>query len=186
MFVVSCTAPRRPDTTTPQTTSDTRQTRFIPRTSPNMPNMPSVTPQTYNRRNTRNPITDNRYRRGNMGTSPMGGNWQDKAEKIADAAARQKEIESATCVITGNTALVGVQFDEQYKGELTDAIKKKVEERCMNADSTIRNVVVTADPDIVSRIEEMWRDIRGGKPISGFTSEINELLNRIKPDFKTK
>ena len=56
----------------------------------------------------------------------------------------------------------------------------------MNADSTIRNVVVTADPDIVSRIEEMWRDIRGGKPISGFTSEINELLNRIKPDFKTK
>ncbi|HHY83540.1 MAG TPA: YhcN/YlaJ family sporulation lipoprotein [Clostridiales bacterium] len=184
LLAVSCTVPRRPQNTVPPASPNTRQTRFIPRTSPAVPPMTSPGPyftpgpyNNYNWRTTRDPLNNNRT--GN--TTPMGGNWQERAERIADAAARQKEVESAACVITGNTAVVGLQFDDQYKGKLTDAIKKKVEERCLDADNRIKRVVVTADPDLVSRLEEMFNDIGKGKPISGFTKEINEIINRINP-----
>jgi len=106
---------------------------------------------------------------------------QERAELLADAAAEQKEIESATCLITGNTALIGVQFDKQYKGELTDRIKKAVEEKVKAKDDRIKRVIVTADPDMVSRIEDIFKDIGKGKPLSGFVKEINEMINRIQP-----
>ena len=77
--------------------------------------------------------------------------------------------------------MVGVQFNKQYKGELTDTIKKQVDRKVREADQRIKRVVVTADPDLVSRIEEIFRDIGNGKPISGFADEINEMINRINP-----
>jgi len=111
------------------------------------------------------------------------GNTQyvDRARRIADKVADLKEIKSATCVISGNTAIIGVQFDKQYKGKMTDEIKKKIDQVVKKADTRINRVAVTADPDLVSRIEDIFRDIGQGKPVSGFVKEINELLNRIQP-----
>jgi len=105
----------------------------------------------------------------------------DRAEKIADMVAEQDKIDSATCVITGNTALVGVQFDKQYKGKLTDSIKKSIDRKVKQEDKRITRVVVTADPDLVTRIEDMFEDIGKGKPLSGFAEEISEMINRIQP-----
>lgn len=164
LFVVSCTM-RRPADPNP---NDNRQTRFTPRFSPNPRRSPIP----------RRPIGPN------ASPSPRtnrNGDMTDRAEEIADAVADEKEIESATCIITGDTAMIGVQFDDQYKGELTDKIKKKVEEVAKRADKDIDRVVVTADPDIVSRIEDIFEDIGEGRPLSGFAREINELLNRIQP-----
>jgi YhcN/YlaJ family sporulation lipoprotein len=182
MFVVSCAPARRPGDNVPRVSPGTRQTRFVPRNAPNRAPMPTTDP---------GPLTQNRrynpYRTGNQMRdidNDRDNDMQDRAERIADAAARQKEVESASCVITGNTALVGLQFDKQYKGKLTDAIKRKVEERVKDTDARINNVVVTADPDMVTRIETMFRDIGRGKPISGFAEEINEMINRIKPTTK--
>jgi len=103
------------------------------------------------------------------------------AQAVADAAAKQKEVQSAACIITGNTAMVGLQFNDQYKGRLTDSIKKQVEKKVKDADNRISRVVVTADPDLVSRIEEIFKEIGNGRPISGFTKELNEMINRINP-----
>ena len=105
----------------------------------------------------------------------------ERARPIADKVANMKEIESATCVITGNTAMIGVQFSDQYKGKMTDAIKKKIDQAVKETDTRIDRVAVTADPDVVSRIRDIFRDIGQGKPVSGFAEEINELLNRIQP-----
>ena len=176
MFVVSCAPVRRPGTNVPSPTPGTRQTRGVPRTTPNQPLVPSPTPGpvTPNTVTTPNPTGNNR-------TGTNVGDMENRAERIADAAAEQKEIESAACVITGNTAMVGVQFNEQYKGKLTDAIKSQVENKVKDADNRITRVVVTADPDLVSRIEDIFKDIGNGKPISGFTKELNEMINRINP-----
>ncbi|HHT66032.1 MAG: YhcN/YlaJ family sporulation lipoprotein [Caldicoprobacterales bacterium] len=194
LLVVSCTVERRPGETAPQTSPDNRQTRFVPRISPdpnspqNDPGMlnnpsPGTGPYTRdNRRNITSPLRDNRNRvGGGTNTTPMGSNMQNRAERIADAAAKQKEVQSAACIITGNTAMVGLQFNDQYKGRLTDSIKKQVEKKVKDADNRISRVVVTADPDLVSRIEEIFKEIGNGRPISGFTKELNEMINRINP-----
>lgn len=178
MFVVSCAPARRPGDNVPQASPGTRQTRFIPRNTPNWTAMPTTDP---------GPLTQDRrynpYRTGN-GNLDDDNDMQNRAERIANACAKQKEVDSATCVITGNTALVGLQFDRQYKGKLTEDIKEDVEERVRKTDPRITQVVVTADPDMVTRIENIFRDIGRGRPISGFAEEINEMINRIKPTTK--
>ncbi|HHU49511.1 MAG: YhcN/YlaJ family sporulation lipoprotein [Caldicoprobacterales bacterium] len=191
LLAVSCTVQRRPGETVPQVTPENRQTRFVPRASPYPdrtqydPYMPNASPGPRtqdNRRNIRSPLIDERNRiRGGTNTAPMGTDMQDRAQRIADAAARQKEVQSASCVITGNTAMVGLQFNKQYKGKLTNAIKRQVEKRIKDTDDRINRVVVTADPDMVSRIEEIFEEIGNGRPISGFTKELNEMINRINP-----
>jgi YhcN/YlaJ family sporulation lipoprotein len=77
--------------------------------------------------------------------------------------------------------MIGVQFNKQFKGKMTDAIKADVEKKAKQADNRITRVVVTADPDMVSRIKGIFKDIGNGKPISGFTDELNEMMNRITP-----
>lgn len=189
MLVVSCTVNRTPGN--PNTQRNTRQTRFLPRNSPAPPNndmRPNVAPrqgiQGQNAPGIDNKRPNNTRPNNTMpnnATNQMGNNMQNRAKRLADVAAEQREVESASCLITGDTAMVGLQFNRQYKGDLTDDIKKQVDRKVRDADNRIKRVVVTADPDLVSRIEEMFNDIGKGKPLSGFADEINEMINRINP-----
>ncbi|SFP81947.1 YhcN/YlaJ family sporulation lipoprotein [Caldicoprobacter faecalis] len=155
IFVVACTqrpVPRQ------RTENVPRATRWTAPRTPTTPPAPNVTPTRV----------DNRQ-------------YVDRARRIADNVADLKEIQSATCVISGNTAIIGVQFSEQYKGKMTDEIKKKIDQVVKRTDTRINRVAVTADPDMVSRIQDIFRDIGRGRPLSAFVKEINELLNRIQP-----
>ena len=167
---------RNDNTTTPQG----EQTRVVPRTV----RPRTVVPTPGDNRNVRNTVprdNDGTNINNNMRNNNRDDDYTERVEDIAERAAELKEIESATCVITGDTALIGVQFDEQYKGGVTDSIKKKVENACKDEDPRIERVIVTADPDIFARIEDMLEDIGKGRPVSGFAEEINELINRIQP-----
>ncbi|MGF7056968.1 YhcN/YlaJ family sporulation lipoprotein [Brassicibacter mesophilus] len=111
----------------------------------------------------------------------MNTDLSDRADKIANNVANLKEVNSATVVISGNTAIVGVDIKNQVEGNLTTDLKKKVEKTVRNTDKSITNVTVTADADLFKRIQNIGRDIRTGKPISGFGNEIEEIIRRITP-----
>ncbi len=154
---VACTTARRPGQGTETVPRQTR--RIVPRTPPRTPTpAPMVTPTRV----------DNRA-------------YVNRARRIADNVAKLKEVESATCVISDNTAVVGVQFSKQYKGKMTNEIKNKIDKNVKATDVRIKRVAVTADPDLITRLQDIIKDIGAGKPISGFTKEVNELLNRIQP-----
>lgn len=104
-----------------------------------------------------------------------------RSRNIANQVAAMPEVEKAAVVITGNTALVGVTIKGSVEGKLSDQVKKKIETTVKTVDKGIKNVVVTADPDLFDRIRLMMNDIAKGKPVSGFTREINEMINRITP-----
>lgn len=106
---------------------------------------------------------------------------ENRAKAIANDIAKEKDIKGASCVVSGDTALVGLEFEKQYKGKVTDSIKKSVEKRVKKHEPSIKKVVVTADPDLLSRIKTMASDIEKGKPLSGFTTEIEEIIRRINP-----
>lgn len=155
-----------PGTTGTPGTTNTPGTTGTPRTG--------TTPRTSD--NTTTPGTPRTVRR-----STTTGDTGNRSKEIARDIAKEKDIESASCVITGDTALVGLQFDKQYKGDVTDAVKKSVEKRVKEHEPSIKRVAVTADPDVLSRIKTMATDIEKGKPLSGFTTEIEEILRRINP-----
>lgn len=105
-----------------------------------------------------------------------------RAEKVAKKVQDLKEVNSATVIISGRTALVGVNIKNNIEGKLTTNLKNKIEKIVKNTDASITNVSVTADADLYKRISNMANDIRIGKPVSGFAKEFQEILRRITPN----
>lgn len=104
-----------------------------------------------------------------------------RAAKIASNVAKLPEVNKATVVISGNTALVGIDMKSRVQGAKETAVKKKVEKTVRNTDKAIKNVSVTSDPDLYTRINNIAKGIAAGRPLSEFTKQISEILKRITP-----
>lgn len=104
-----------------------------------------------------------------------------RAEKIASAVKTVDGVEDATVVITEKRALVGVDIGKNTEGKLTDKIKDSVEAKVKETDKEIQTIGVSADPDLFTRISKVGQGIQGGKPLSEFGSEIEEIFNRVVP-----
>ena len=174
VFAIGCTPAERP----------------VPETTPNQQNMNNnnrtTTDNTVPRSNdtTNNTTLDNNNMNTNDRmdqTNGTNGDLSTRADKIENAVTKLDEVNSATVVITENTALIGINMTSGTKGSLNTEIKKKVEDAVKNADKEIDRVSVTADPDLFTRIENVAEDIASGKPLSGFGQEIEEIIRRITP-----
>ncbi len=107
------------------------------------------------------------------------------ADRLTNKAVEVKGVRSATVVVqpanNRYTALVGLTLDAGVKEEQTNAIKKEVSEKLSQTDKRINQVLVTTNPDLVRRIEDIARGILGGKPVQSFAEEISEVARRIAP-----
>ncbi|WP_427338479.1 YhcN/YlaJ family sporulation lipoprotein [Caloranaerobacter sp. DY30410] len=104
-----------------------------------------------------------------------------RAEKIADSIVDLPGVDDATVVITGNTALVGVDIEEELEGKVVTDLKKQIVTRVKQIDKNIKNVTVTADPDLFERIDDIAQEINRGRGMSEFTDEVKEIIRRITP-----
>ncbi|WP_026485518.1 YhcN/YlaJ family sporulation lipoprotein [Caldanaerobius polysaccharolyticus] len=155
-----CKAPARKPTT------PTKTTRVVPRTT-----TPRTTPSRMVPTPTRTVPTPTRTT--NSQTA--------RANRIAAAVAKLPDVNRATVVISGNTALVGIDMKGNVEKTKEAKVKKSVEKTVRSTDKAINNVSVTADPDLYNRINSIAADVARGKPISGFAREISEILKRITP-----
>lgn len=104
-----------------------------------------------------------------------------KASRIASAVSRLPGIEKTTVVITGNTALVGIHILSTVADDQVGALKDQVERKVRGMDGEIRNVAVTASPELVERITTMAGDIGQGRPMNGLADELSSVLRRVTP-----
>lgn len=100
------------------------------------------------------------------------------AQSLVAEAVKVQGVDTAAVVLTGSTALVGVNLEPgtdpvAAKGQVADVIKR--------ADNRVKNVLVSTDPELNQRIESISRGLAQGRPISAFTNEIRELLKRLSP-----
>lgn len=126
-------------------------------------------------------ITDDDGRIGNDNGNVNNNNIAKRANRIADRIEKLNEVNSASVLISGETAIVGVDMKANVQGQLTKNLKQKIERIVKNTDDDIENVSITADPDLFTRITDIADDIMDGKPVSGFASQIEEILRRITP-----
>ncbi|PYE47412.1 YhcN/YlaJ family sporulation lipoprotein [Paenibacillus barcinonensis] len=97
------------------------------------------------------------------------------------ALAKQVEgVKDANCVILGNTAVVGIDVDGDLERARVGTIKYSVAE-ALRKDPEGVDSIVTADADVTERIKEIGEHIRKGHPISGFASELADMVGRIIP-----
>lgn len=164
----------------------------------NMDNLSGMGPNTTNdfigRNNVVEPnTTDNLARRNNVvgpnTTNDMVRNNDTtdfnkitaRANTIAQRVANLNEVNNCSVLLSGNSCIVGVDMKNNIQGNMTTAVKQKIERTVKNTDNNIKNVSITADPDLFTRISTLATDIGNGRPITGFANQFQEILRRITP-----
>lgn len=115
-------------------------------------------------------------------SQPEIADGQSVAERLAELARSVPNVHDATCVVLGNTAIVGIDVEGDLDRSRVGTIKYSVAE-ALRKDPYGAYAVVTADIDIMNRLREINRDIQAGRPISGFAQELSEIIGRIMPEF---
>ena len=132
----------------------------LPSPSPSASVMPSVTPEaTQAPKPTLAPAAT---------AEPMAGvNTVEDAKRVSDdvseEAEKLSELDSAEAVVAGNIALVGVTYDAQYQGGLTERLVEMVKTRVETIDKTITAVHVTDGEEQVKKIAELRKRLGDGQ-----------------------
>lgn len=118
---------------------------------------------------------------GNAATvaAMTGSESSTLSKKANDAATRISEINSCVTAIIGDTCIAGVQFDPQYKGEMTDRIRDMVTARIQSAAPALERIAITSDPEISSEINNMAEKISKSNQLGELTGELNTLIGKI-------
>jgi len=107
-------------------------------------------------------------------------NPQEVADRLEQLAASIPNVQSARCVVLGNTAIVGINVAPELERSRVDVIKYSVAE-ALRKDPYGVHAFVTADMDLAGRIAEIREDIRQGRPVAGFAEELADIIGRIVP-----
>lgn len=105
----------------------------------------------------------------------------ESAKSIQADVDKMSEISKSSVLVMEDTALVGVQFDSQYKGDLTDRIKEMIVKKAEGVNPAITKVAVTADAEKFKRVEDLAARVNSGTPFSQIALEISELVNGLLP-----
>jgi len=108
-----------------------------------------------------------------------GFDWNSGAQNVESALEQLSEIAQARVAIAGRTALVGVTFDDAYRGKLTERIRDMIAGVVKKADPSIERVAVTAAEDDVGKIFEFTDSIRADatKTFDNFKEDIQRIIN---------
>ncbi|QUL53600.1 YhcN/YlaJ family sporulation lipoprotein [Paenibacillus tritici] len=102
---------------------------------------------------------------------------KDHFEQLAK---RVPGVKGVHCVVMNNLAVVGIDVDGALTRSRVGSVKYSVAEAIRKDPRGVR-VLVTADMDLSSRLAEMGKHIAKGNPVSGFASEMADIIGRIIP-----
>jgi hypothetical protein len=109
-------------------------------------------------------------------TASQPFDWPTKATTIENRINMFSEIQECSIVTAGNTALVGVVFTPQYKGQMTQRIRDMIAGEVMAADPTIQVVGVTAEPNDVTKIKQLEQQQRSGTSPDQLNTEVEKIV----------
>lgn len=104
----------------------------------------------------------------------------DIANHLAKLSTDVPDVESATAIVVGPYVLVGIDINGDIEQSEVGSIKYQVAEALAH-DPYGANAIVTADPDIIDRIEEMRKEMAEGRPGQALMDELAAIIGRIIP-----
>ena len=102
-------------------------------------------------------------------------------ERLITELEKLSEVDTAVVVAEGNRAIVGLNFDAQYQGTLTERIEEMVVEAIARVESALTDVAVTADPTLVTEIRTLAQETKGQTLTEEQKTTFDELYRKIKP-----
>lgn len=106
---------------------------------------------------------------------------QEISAHLVELASRVPNVNDATAVVLGPYAIVGIDVNSDLDRAKVSTIKYSVAESLKN-DPYGATAVVIADADSYVRLQEMGRDIQGGRPVTGIMEELAEIVGRVMPE----
>lgn len=116
----------------------------------------------------------------NDGVNAKGESEIALKDHFEQLAKRVPGVNGAHCVVLNNVAIVGLDVEGSLGRSRVGSIKYSVAEAIRKDPRSVR-ALVTADMDLSSRLAEMSRHVSKGHPISGFASELADIVGRIMP-----
>ena len=101
------------------------------------------------------------------------------ADKIAGLAHSVNGVQNARAVITGSTAIIGLNLDRNITGKQRAAITQFVRQRVLVQAPEFRRVHITSDKAQTRRIQRIADEMRAGHSITMFNDDITELTRTI-------
>jgi YhcN/YlaJ family sporulation lipoprotein len=102
------------------------------------------------------------------------------AERLENLATSIPQVESAHCVVFGNTAVVGINIKKDLDRAKVGTVKYSVAE-ALKKDPYGVNAIVTADLDLDQRLRNIRDNIQAGRPITGFAEQMADIMGRVMP-----
>ncbi|WP_196220164.1 YhcN/YlaJ family sporulation lipoprotein [Terrilactibacillus tamarindi] len=107
---------------------------------------------------------------------------QDIARRLVHLAEQTPDVKGATAVIVGKYAVVGLTLDKHLDRTRVGTVKYTVSQAIKN-DPYGANAVITSNPDVIERLNEIGQAFKKGRPISGIANELADVVERVIPEF---
>lgn len=107
------------------------------------------------------------------------------ADHLAQLATRDPYVKSAFAVVLGPYAIVGIDVKEDLDRAHVTTTKYTVAQ-ALKSDPYGSRAIVTADPDILTRLRLINEDIKRGKPLAGIMNELADIFARLSPQLPSQ
>lgn len=102
-------------------------------------------------------------------------------DALAQEVEKLSEVSLCDVVAEGDRAVVGLSFDAQYQGTLTDRIEEMVREKITGIESAVIHIAVTADPTLCTEIKNLAQEVQGKPMTEEQMAKFDELYEKIQP-----
>ncbi|WP_182199042.1 YhcN/YlaJ family sporulation lipoprotein [Paraliobacillus salinarum] len=110
---------------------------------------------------------------------------QQIAKHLASVANRVPDVNSATAVIAGPYAVVGIDVNKELDRSRVGTIKYAVTE-ALHDDPYGKTAVIIADADGIERIKNMAKGFQEGHPVENIVEELSAIVGRYMPETPPK
>ena len=102
-------------------------------------------------------------------------------DALAQEVEKLSEVSLCDVVAEGDRAVVGLSFDAQYQGTLTDRIEEMVREKITGIEPAVIHIAVTADPTLCTEIKNLAQEVQGKPMTEAQMAKFDELYEKIQP-----
>ena len=102
-------------------------------------------------------------------------------DALAQEVEKLSEVRLCDVVAEGDRAVVGLSFDAQYQGTLTDRIEEMVREKITGIEPAVIHIAVTADPTLCTEIKNLAQEVQGKPMTEEQMAKFDELYEKIQP-----
>ncbi|MCM3790775.1 YhcN/YlaJ family sporulation lipoprotein [Domibacillus indicus] len=89
------------------------------------------------------------------------------------------KVEDATVLAAGERAYAAVQLENGT--QVTDELKKDMEDKVKKSDTTLEEVYISEDPDFTTQMKDYAERIEAGEPVEGLVDEFSDTVRRVFP-----